>query len=280
MTAVITLTVNVSVNNMEAKFKVTWDYNKPISVHISQGDWLVTLTTQINQLSAQIFQVSGRGGANRISLNKKLFGLFENHKYLKIVDDCKVTLAGRYEIFFDNSLPVDKVYVSKTNFPMNKIDVFDSYDNKRFVKVHQDSPQYPIYKKMADEDENLKLVTITPDMLVGEITIKNYPVFLPSKNVDDETLPYNFGTDVENLKWFFGKFIETVENKKPNIDLASQLKMVIDNVVINSAMEESKLLVTDRNSQFRQKFTIPVGQMDEKEAKTFLDKVKKALNIN
>lgn len=124
-----------------SKWKLVWDYlwwkeKWSDETPFTQKDWNQTLLTRINQISAAMHMATLVGSANRITLNKKLFYILETLEYTIKQEDDTYKINKRYDIIFDNTLPLDKIYVSHEGF--------QNYDDK-----------------------------ITPDMLVGEITVIN-----------------------------------------------------------------------------------------------------------
>lgn len=99
---------------MEAKesfFTTEWDkLGNGINGTFFYGDWNETLLTKINQVSANIFQSSLIGGANKIRLNSKVFPLIENHEYYN--KERKI-LAGKYHVVIDNNIDEDIVIVMR-----------------------------------------------------------------------------------------------------------------------------------------------------------------------
>jgi len=146
---------------MESAFKLTWDY-KPKAEYVI--DWNQTLITRINQISANIYQSSLHGGANHISINPVLLPLIETLEYYKKSTN---TLSGRYVINLDVTLPKDKLYVYQSGFPMEPM-VHSVNGLNEVTVIHSESPQIEEYRNK--EHVNI----ITPDRLIGEITILNY----------------------------------------------------------------------------------------------------------
>jgi hypothetical protein len=129
------------------------------------------------------------------------------------------------------------------------------------------------------------------DELTGEIDLRYNVIpieedfFFPSPNYDEtvsiNTLP---GVDnlfeVDNLRYFFEKFIKTVETKKPNVRLANQLKLLIDCSTIKLLTEDSRTTkhnILDNN--FKMTFKIPVGDINKDEQENWLKKLKKMIKF-
>jgi hypothetical protein len=156
---------------MEAAHKLTWDHKgwrieDIISTLYSQKDWNQTLVTKINQISAHIIQHSQYGGANEIMVHPNLFALIATLEYYNPKLEM---LSGRYSVTIDESIPKDKIFVRRKDFPMEPR-IFDN-TQKNIVTIHSESPQLDDYKNRED----IELHVIEPKDLIGEITIFNYP---------------------------------------------------------------------------------------------------------
>lgn len=158
---------------MEAKWKLNWDYKISEGFRFTSGtqlDWNNTIVTKINQISAQIYQSSHNGGANRLTMHPNVFkNIMKKLEYTNVDGDGNYKLSGRYKIDFDKELPEDKLYIWREGFPIEPI-VYEGVNNKDFVVIHSSSPDLEKYKTK----ENIDLIIVTPDMLVGEITITNF----------------------------------------------------------------------------------------------------------
>lgn len=153
---------------MNAKWKLTWDYQAYKTHHsnlYTQADWDTTLLTKINQTSAQIFKASMYGGANELKMHPIVFSIIKNFEYY---DDEKKILSGRFKVTVDSTLPEDKLYIFRNDYPMEPMHHVGGTDN--YVIIHSDSPKFEGYKN----NKEIELIIITPEMLTGEITIINY----------------------------------------------------------------------------------------------------------
>jgi hypothetical protein len=95
------------------KWSVDWDYSGWLALenaaYTSQDDWNITIITRINQISANIYKASFRGGANTIRANESVVSkLIKTHTFYKTDGDL---LAGRYQIEIDNSIDNSIIYV-------------------------------------------------------------------------------------------------------------------------------------------------------------------------
>lgn len=163
--------------------KLTWDYNyqEYSKVLGLQKDWNQTLITKINQMSAMIFQKTHRGGANKIKINSILLPLFKDLEYFNIDDYNEMSLAGRYRITIDDSLPKNIVFLSHETQ-----DILDAKENNRvfcfrksneensdistitFTMLKVDSVEF--YQALSDSN----CTVLTDENLRGEIEILNY----------------------------------------------------------------------------------------------------------
>ena len=149
---------------MEIGYKTIWDYKGWLSHTMGlylQADWNQTLITKINQISAQIFKSSPQGGANTLIMHPKLSTIIEDCPYYNAEVNI---LCGKYWITFNNMLPKDKIYVYRKDFPVGPIII----DDDGYTIIHSLSPNIEKYRNK----DNVHI--ITPEMLIGEITILNY----------------------------------------------------------------------------------------------------------
>ncbi len=159
---------------MNAKWKLTWDYSgwrnpddSPNKYNpYTQQDWNQTLVTKVNQISAQIYQANMRGGANKIKVHPRIFSILMTLEFFKVTDEGLFVLSGRYIVDIDKDNPIDKVYVYQDNYPMEPF-VSDESLTKT-VWINSESPLLNEYKEQTD----IQLIIVTPDRLVGEITIR------------------------------------------------------------------------------------------------------------
>jgi hypothetical protein len=123
-------------------------------------------------------------------------------------------------------------------------------------------------------------LTSLVDELTGEIKFDktleyNKDIFLPSPNYDEpvDILPgADKISDIDNLQYFFDKFLKTVERDKPDVRAAKHLKTIIDSIIIKDSAVFRNFNVLDGN--FKQKFIIPIGKLDEEKTKSFITKLK------
>jgi len=109
------MVVHVIVENkdMVADIKEKWDYlgcmGRGIEVDTYMSNaWCQTLLTVVNRVSSLIHIASRESGANTISINPYLLPIFEAMLHF---DMSNSVLAGKYKVYLDNTLPLDKVYV-------------------------------------------------------------------------------------------------------------------------------------------------------------------------
>lgn len=86
---------------MEYLYKEVWDYTIPDNLQHTRREYNKTILISINRVSMSIHKASMRGGADTIYINPDIEELFYNDWY----DMNLKTLAGRYQIVFDNDLP-------------------------------------------------------------------------------------------------------------------------------------------------------------------------------
>lgn len=89
------------INKENCQYNFVWDFLgwkefKNIN-SLTQKDWVQTIFTQINRISANICKKSGFGGANRILSPIKFKTLFEKLEYYNNIDEI---LGNRYEIAY------------------------------------------------------------------------------------------------------------------------------------------------------------------------------------
>lgn len=94
------------------KFKLYWNYEgwKETSSpsFFTQKDWNQTLITKINQISAQIYQYTLKGGANTIIVSPEVFRVIEDLEYF---DKDKMSIASRYKVIIDEYMPYSDMFV-------------------------------------------------------------------------------------------------------------------------------------------------------------------------
>jgi Major capsid protein Gp23 len=111
-----------------AAWRLRWDWNgwKRFSTGqapYTQKDWNQTLITAINQISAQIFKSTLRGGANWIVCSAEVSAIFDDLQYFHVSnanpeeDQYNMgiekigTLQGRYKVYRDPYFPANKVLI-------------------------------------------------------------------------------------------------------------------------------------------------------------------------
>lgn len=111
-----------------AAWRLRWDWNgwKRFSAGqapYTQKDWNQTLITAINQISAQIFKSTLRGGANWIVCSAEVSAIFDDLQYFHVSnanpeeDQYNMgiekigTLQGRYKVYRDPYFPANKVLI-------------------------------------------------------------------------------------------------------------------------------------------------------------------------
>ena len=120
------------------------------------------------------------------------------------------------------------------------------------------------------------------DPITGEINIKFNPLpisedyFIPSPD-NDESPSINTLSSESDLEYLFNKYLQTVKDGKPNIRLANQVKLVIDCIQIKTMVEDSRTLINDPHATNRKIFKIPVGDFNEVESKSLIQKLKDKL---
>lgn len=161
---------------MNAHWKEEWDFlgwmTRGMSGAFTQKDWTQTLITRMNQLSAQIFRVSQRGGANQMLIHPTLFEkTVKELEYTRQEDDGSYTLSGRYKIKMFDSLPLDKIYMVHAGYPM--LPAINTYEGITYVRLHSESHHLPEFKAKAEHNSSLIINVVDADKLVGEITVTN-----------------------------------------------------------------------------------------------------------
>jgi len=113
-------------------------------IRYTQRDWNQTLTTKINQLSAQIHRSSNTGGANRLIVSCEVLGVLLTNDYF---DSETMMLGSRYEIISNIYLASDIMIVCK-----KQTDEKEYFRNNKLMGVirvdglesnHQEIPTIP-----------------------------------------------------------------------------------------------------------------------------------------
>jgi hypothetical protein len=242
---------------MEAKHKLNWDYSawqKKWSQSVVnnyddfelQKNWNKTLITQINQCSAIIFKASMRGGANMLYMHPIVFEIIKMFDYIVKDDFGNYMLSGRYKITLDDNLPTNKLYVTHEGYPMTMVK-YKSFgkllENQMLdvtgttVVMHSESPYLQSYKLKKDEE----LMLITPDMLVGEITILNHNKLVndPDPNSwpeNSENIPAGLPIDNKNKKEAIDEIINVMypREEMQYISTGGTLSMLCERKTISS----------------------------------------------
>jgi hypothetical protein len=186
---------------MKTAWNLDWDYKgwkKYVTKEFSytQEDWNQTLTTVINQISAQIHMASDFSGADTVKIHSELLPIFESFLYLTKTDNGELFLANKYKIIVDNKLNKDRIYVYLENVPT------DAVINDKRISISKKSPKLDKYKKLAEEDSSINLRIVSQRKLKGKIIVKNFNV-----EINDFELPKN------NNKSFFQKLIDLFKSK-------------------------------------------------------------------
>lgn len=109
-----------------AAWRLRWDYNgwkrfNTGAAPYTQKDWNQTLVTAINQMSAQIYKSTLRGGANFIVVSAEISAIFDDLEYFHVSnagpeqDQYNMgiekigTLSGRYTVYRDPYFPANKL---------------------------------------------------------------------------------------------------------------------------------------------------------------------------
>jgi len=109
-----------------AAWRLRWDYNgwrrfKAGQAPYTQKDWNQTLITAINQISAQIFKSTLRGGASWIVCSAEVSAVFDDLEYFHVSnaepeqDQYNMgiekigSLQGRYKVYRDPYFPANKI---------------------------------------------------------------------------------------------------------------------------------------------------------------------------
>lgn len=165
--------------------QLTWNYNAIKNITpddiFTQKDWTQTLITRINQLSAQIYQNTHMGDANKIKINEKLLPLLSDLKYFKINENGDFYLAGKYHIIIDNNVAEDIVLIYHESElilnakKLNKVVCLENikkensiYYELKFFMVDFNSDEY----HNVLNNPNVKV--ITDKEISAEIKILNY----------------------------------------------------------------------------------------------------------
>lgn len=144
---------------METAWNLSWDYSawkeNPKSAPYMQKDWNQTLVTRINQVSAQIFKASYRGGADTIHIHSDLLPIIQT---LEFFNEQEMKLSGRYDVVIDDSLNKTRLYVSAQK--IINADPFIIWTAFERVEFNEHDEMQPILKDPSeythDEIESYK----------------------------------------------------------------------------------------------------------------------------
>lgn len=182
--------------NLEWDYK-SWEKNYKQSPFI-QDEWNQTLTTKINQISAQINMVSHFGGADTIKINSSLLPLFESLTYLTKTDNGEMFLSNKYKVIIDNKLNKDRIYVYLSNIPDTVV-----IEGKN-IFIFKKNSLVSKYKDMVKKDSSLQLNVVSQRKLQGKIIVKN---FICEKGLEEKSNEKN------KNKSFFSKMIDLFKMK-------------------------------------------------------------------
>lgn len=91
--------------NKKPYWEVTWDYlgwkGQKIHIDLSQEEWIQTLATKINELSAQIYMSTLIGPADTVIVNPSVFKLIEQLEYF---DQETKQIGKRFHVIIDDSV--------------------------------------------------------------------------------------------------------------------------------------------------------------------------------
>jgi len=80
-------------------------------IRYTQRDWNQTLTTKINQLSANIHRTFNNGGADTLILSEEAFSIIKDNDYF---NSESMILGGRYNVITNSYLPPYVIIVAKS----------------------------------------------------------------------------------------------------------------------------------------------------------------------
>jgi len=183
------MVVHVIVENkdMVADIKEKWDYlgcmGRGIEVDTYMSNaWCQTLLTVVNRVSSLIHIASRESGANTISINPYLLPIFEAMLHF---DMSNSVLAGKYKVYLDNTLPLDKVYVY--------ISKADGVVPVNGTPIEEKGAGYYYNYHNQNKDVNP----------VGEITVVNYTGVMSYDITSSGTTSLDtFEIDSEKTPWY------------------------------------------------------------------------------
>lgn len=166
---------------IKCKWKIQWDYfgySRLAQINgynpYTQKDWNETLSTKLNQISAQIFQATLRGGASYIMVNDKVFKLLKTLEYW---NNDEQTVNNRFKVIVNNLIHKDVIYLFSKELYQNPKDILIPLTNNKVSNeidllkkcnfIWNGTYRYGDYLSK----EELKRFKKT---LIGKVTIKNY----------------------------------------------------------------------------------------------------------
>jgi len=111
---------------MKNNFTAEWDYKGWMAMPNGdeyQDDWNHTLLTTLNRVSAQIYQSTLIGGANKIKIHPSVFNILKKIEFLNVTDEGEFIISGRYTVDMDKNNPRDKIYVYQNDVSFGEITI-------------------------------------------------------------------------------------------------------------------------------------------------------------
>jgi hypothetical protein len=166
-----------STEGISAYHKLKWDYRGWEKYHsnnigVSQRDWNQTLITQVNAIATHIYMASTRSGDTiKINRDSSILSILQDSEfYHQGIDK---SFIGKYNIVFDDSLPLDKIYITNGDYNIEVVAVIEYKQTLDEIGEHI----IRIFKLGSEEIEKFRNIPgfriVTPDMVVGEITVFN-----------------------------------------------------------------------------------------------------------
>jgi hypothetical protein len=145
-------------------FRLSWNYMgwggfTPENPY-TQKDWNQTLMTKMNQLSAQIYQKSHRGGATHVLVHPKFRFLIDSLEYFNR-ETSKIT--NRFDVIFDKRVDENMIFV------LNK-KLIDS----EIIMVSDTSTERGVETFLQTKDCTKEEIREYRKNLTGYIIIENY----------------------------------------------------------------------------------------------------------
>lgn len=143
-----------------APFRLRWDYTgwrKGSSMSpYTQTEWNQTLTTKINEISAQIHKSTLKGGADMLVISSEILSILEDNEYIKFDGD-RIFLSSRYEIIVNKYLSPHHMIVCKV--VSNEEDWFKNPKLMGVITVDG----------IGNVDAEAELTTMLSEQVAGEI---------------------------------------------------------------------------------------------------------------